>query len=292
MKRFLTGAILAGSVAGIAPPAFAIDLGLGLFKRKTPNANTQPEPSLKTKQLVATLQSDLDIARRKNAAEELRNHDPKANADLIPTLAGSLLKDPSPDVRILAAESLGAIKSVYATAGSALEKAESEDPDKSVRAAAKSALWQYGLNGYKPTPATPTSQTVEPPLAKTAPVSSKPVASSGGKSASTTAKFQPISQGPVTGGTVSAPQSSEPPLARPKAANKPQPVSTTPAIPTVVVPQKMPSKGESESVALPKPMIDAPPLPGTGVEKGPDPLPLPSIPTVAPVPTVSVPPRK
>ena len=137
MKRFLTGALLAGSVAALAQPAFAIDLGLGLFKRKTPSANNQPEPSLKTKQLVATLQSDLDIGHRKSAAEELRNHDPKANADLIPTLASTLLKDPSPEVRILAAESLGAIKPVYATAAGALEKAESEDPDKSVRAAAK-----------------------------------------------------------------------------------------------------------------------------------------------------------
>ena len=89
------------------------------------------------KQLLATLQSDPDIDRRKAAAEELKAADPRAVADLLPALVGAVQKDPSPAVRTVAVEALGAMKTPTPAAGAALETVEKSDPDASVRAASQ-----------------------------------------------------------------------------------------------------------------------------------------------------------
>jgi len=295
-RRLLTTALTAAAVAVTASPTPAIDLGLGLFKRKTSNEQ-QPQrradPSLKVKQLLATLQVDPDIERRKAAAVELKAYDPRVHADVLTTLSGTLQKDPSPEVRALAAETIGSYRTVSQTAAAALESVESNDPDKTVRAAAKSALWQYGMNGYKPASPTASSQTAEPPIAKTAPVSrSNPtLARTAIPPTSTEVQFRPITQGP---GKVGAfPQSDEPPLARPIVEPKP-PVTST-SVPGV--PQRMPSQLEAPVVTQPKPSIPNVPLPetksvvpnrsvpantiATPVDPNPTvPIPLPSIPTV------------
>ena len=312
-RRLATAVLTAAAVAATAAPAPAFDFGLGLFKRKKPN-DQQPQQksdaSLKVKQLTATLQSDTDIDHRKSAAVDLRTQDPRANADIIPTLIGTLQKDPAPDVRALAAETLGGYKTVYTAAAAALETAEVNDPDKTVRAAAKSALWQYGLNGYRASaPAVPT-QSGEPPLAKpvASPTTTRTASASPLKSPGDGPAFRPITQGPSNGSVY--PQSAEPPLAKGKAESKASTVTPPPS-----VPQRMPTKLDVPEVTPPKPVITpppmrgeskpteantvAPPVPTTSGSTPSVPLPLPSVPAVpmvmpaAPgqVPTV-VPPGK
>lgn len=262
MKRFLPA--LAATVAlGSASPAFAFDLGLGLFKKKPVGPSTTPaksDTSTKVKQLVVTLQSDTDIDRRKAAAEALRTHDPRNNPDLIPALITSVQKDPSPAVRALAAETIGLYKSLYPSAASALDSAEKTDPDAGVRVAAKNALWQYHLNGFKSptTVAGSTGQSNEPPLAtpKPAPtiVAVKPPAS-------VASDFRPITQG--MGKPQTFQPTAEPPLAKPK-----RQISAPPA---AVVPDTQPSRVEPPTFSLPMPTI-------------------PVVPSGAPVPTIVPPP--
>lgn len=278
MKRI--AAILTASLAlATAPPAGAIDLGFGLFKRKpqtnTPN-NSKSDSSTKIKQLVATLQSDPDIDRRKVAAEALRTHDPRNSTDVIPTLVSTLQNDPHAGVRAIAAESLGSIKSVYPTAGAALESSEKSDPDANVRTMAKAALWQYHLNGYKtPTSATASlpSQTGEPPLAvrKPVPTPVKPTP------AAADASFRPITQG-MGKGVVYQP-TTEPPLAKPKAP----PVSVPdvkPPMPVIVAPP-IPMPMPEPTITLPPPKL----IPPISI---PD---VPKLPTGDGVPTISPPKR-
>lgn len=278
MKR-IAAVLAAGCLAAGAQPASALDLGLGLFKKKSaPGAAAAPktESALKIKQLVATLQSDPDNERRKVAAEAMRTVDPRNNADAISTLVNTLQNDPNPGVRAIAAESLGAIKSVYPNAGSALENAEKSDPDANVRAMSKAALWQYHLNGYK-TPTTSMaslpSQTGEPPLAvrrpvqPTTPTNPAPMPTTGETS------FRPITQG-MGKGVVYQP-TAEPPLAKSKA-----PTTTVtdlkPPMPTIPAPP----------IPMPMPPVELnKPLPPLSI---PD---LPTIPSGSAVPTV-IPPKK
>lgn len=288
-RRLLTTALASAAVAVSASPAPAIDLGLGLFKRKTPT-DQQPQkkadPALKVKQLVATLQADPDVEHRKAAAVELKVYDPRSHTDILTALTGTLQKDPSPDVRGLAAETIGTYRTVSQTAAAALESVEANDPDKSVRAAAKSALWQYGLNGYKAVAPTVSSQTAEPPLAKAVPAS-KPNTTRARTvvpPTSTEVQFRPITQGPAKGGTFS--QSEEPPLARPTIDAK-VPV-TAPTVPGV--PQRMPSKVDAPIVTSPKPSIPTVPLPETKTVEPPRSVPANTVVTpVDPNPTLPIP---
>src|SRR5262249_53911529 len=70
------------------------------------------------------------------------------------------LKDPSDNVRIEAAQALGRIRPISAQTAYALEYALANDPSTRVRGAAKSALWQYHVAGYRGNPTAP--QTAEP----------------------------------------------------------------------------------------------------------------------------------
>jgi hypothetical protein len=276
-------AALLVAFAFTAAHAPAIDLGFGLFKRRKPNdqqPQAKPDPALKLKQTLATLQSDPDVDRRLAAAADLRAHDPRSHGEIVPTLVGSIQKDPSPDVRARAAETLGGYRSVSATAAAALETAEQTDPDKSVRAAAKSALWQYGLNGYKPSAPAATASTGEPPLAKptSLPKSAAPAVVKSSRPTVNEPPFRAITQGPAGTGTPFH-QTAEPPLAR-SAERKPVP-TTAPATPTVTVPQRMPATVEPPSSpstpvrTVPANTVLPPAAPSSTV-----PLPLPVIPTV------------
>lgn len=254
IAKILTATLIVAS----AQQARAIDLGLGLFKRKSqPSApsTSKSDSSLKIKQLVATLQSDPDTDRRKVAAETLRTLDPRNNADVIPTLVSTLQNDPNAGVRAIAAESLGEIKSIYPTAGAALESSEKSDPDANVRAMAKSALWQYHLNGYKTSPsASVANQTGEPPLAVRKPAG-VPLPPTKPQPVVSESSFRPITQGMGKGANLQP--TAEPPLAKPKAASvtvpeikPPMPMIVAPPIP---VPMQMPA------TALPVPKV-APPI--------------------------------
>ena len=263
MKRI--AAILTAALGlATAQPASAFDLGLGLFKKKPAAPSTsapKAEGALKTKQLVATLQSDPDIDRRKVAAEALRTHDPRNNTDVIPTLVHTLQNDPNAGVRAIAAESLGAIKSVYPTAGSALESSEKSDPDANVRAVAKAALWQYHLNGYK-TPSSASSslpsQTGEPPLA----APRKPFVPTSPSPTVAEVQFRPITQGMGKGPPLAP--TTEPPLAK-----KAPPV----AVPDVKPPMPM---IDAPTIPVPMPM----PEPSSTLPKGTPPVTIPDVPMV------------
>jgi hypothetical protein len=194
-------------------------------------------------------------------------------------------------VRATAAESLGSYKLIYQQAASALEKAETDDPDKAVRAAAKAARWQYGLNGYKPAASTAKGQSAEPPLAKPG---AKPVSpGTAAKPAPPEVPFRTITQGPTSTAPLPAP-TAEPPLAKTAAKPEPKPLPTSVAPPAPSVPQRMPATVPQQmpsKVEPPQATLPVPPLP---TEKK-SPLPLPGVPTVpglpqpASVPTVQPP---
>ena len=246
MKRSLVLMGLAAGVAGFDQPAVAVDFGLGLLKRRQA---TRPDPAARAKALIVTLQSDTDDGKRKAAAEELRGLDPRNHPDIVSALATSLQRDPSPEVRIQAADSIGKLKPVSQPAGLALEAALGSDPDAKVREAVKSALWQYHLNGYKTAAAAPAGQSAEPafaPAPSTTSTSAKPAVPTGGP-----VTFQPITTG--VGKPPAFTPSPEPPLARPK-----------PSAPVVVPP-------------TPVPAVAPTPPPATGV-------PLPEIPVPATFP--------
>ena len=111
--------------------------GLNIFKRRS-----KSDPPAKVKQLAETLRTSPDEGKRKQAAEELREFDPRSNPDLIPALMGAVQKDPVPAVRSAAAEAIGKLKPVSQPAGLTLEAVAQADPDAAVREAAKQALWQ------------------------------------------------------------------------------------------------------------------------------------------------------
>ncbi len=256
IAKILTATLVVAS----AQQASAIDLGLGLFKRKSqPSAPSAPsssksDSSLKLKQLVATLQSDPDTDRRKVAAETLRTLDPRNNADVIPTLVSTLQNDPNAGVRSIAAESLGEIKSVYSAAGAALESSEKSDPDVNVRATAKSALWQYHLNGYKSSPsASLANQTAEPPLAVYKPAA-VPVPPTKPQPVVSESSFRPITQGMGKGANLQP--TAEPPLAKPKNVPVTAP-EVKPPMPMIVAPP-IPMRMPEPTTTLPVPKVDPP----------------------------------
>src|SRR5439155_12217329 len=99
---------------------------------------------------------------------ELRDADARAHPDVIPAFAWSLQHDPSAAVRADAAEAIGQSKVMIPQAGAALETAAESDPSPVVRDAARQALWEYHLIGYRSTKGADgiAGQTVDPPIAK------------------------------------------------------------------------------------------------------------------------------
>jgi hypothetical protein len=258
------------AVMTVSPVAEAGGLGdliprMGIFRKKKdePPANDK-DKATKVKVLLETLKGDTDVKKRADAAEALRDYDPRAHADVVPALIAALKSDPSPDVRAGAAESLGAIKGVSQQAGVALEQTNAGDPSEGVRRAAQAALWQYHLNGYRSAGLNPSQpQTAEPPLAKPLPKTlpaiptppgmmplKAPVAATSVSTPGTNAPLKP--KGGVYQQTV------EPPLAKPK-----EPAAAV--MPEVVVP--------------PAPSLNPPPLPAVPTVPGvPSPSTSPGVP--------------
>ena len=161
----------------------------GSKKPKTPPQQRVPE-------LVALLKTDKNDHKRAQAAEELRQFDPKEFPEIVPVLIEALQNDTAAGVRIEAATGLGRLRPVSVQAGQALEKAVADDANMRVRLYAKASLVYYQLSGYHapkkgdPPPATGRTTTEEPPLAAgnehlwkvdrtppTAPPTSKPLPS-------------------------------------------------------------------------------------------------------------------
>ena len=253
--------LAAAAALTAASSASAIDLGFGLLKKKpTPPAAVQPakpDPAARLKQLLAALQSDPDVDRRKAAAEELKAADPRGSSDLLPALVGAVQKDPSPAVRTAAVEALGAMKAPAPAAGAALETVEKTDPDAGVRAAARAALWRHQVSAAKTAGGPVTGQTGEPPFARPPklPTAAEPT-------------FRPITQGPGKGGVFK--ETAEPPFAKPTPVPAPRPVELpAPAVVAPPLPVPMPNPpanpGELPPLNIPvlPPTIVAPP-PGSG----------------------------
>jgi hypothetical protein len=204
---------------------------LGIFRKKKEDAPAnEKDAAAKLKTLLETLKSDTDEKKRLAALEELGAFDPRAHADLIPTLTTALKSDPSPAVRASVAETIGGLKPTVQTAGVALEQVNANDPSEAVRKAAQSALWQYHLNGYRSAGANPVQpQTAEPPLAKGKPKAAPPVQAP--TPVRPTVVATPVSTPKVGAGNV-YPQTAEPPLAKPKVA----PEAVQPPVPSLAVP--------------------------------------------------------
>lgn len=259
--------LAAVAALAVASSAGAIDFGFGLLKKRPNTPTSQPpknDPNLKLKQLLATVQSDPDIDRRKAAAEELKAADPRANGDLLPVLVGAMRKDPSPAVRLAAVEAVGGMKPTVA-AGAALEAVERGDPDDAVRAAARAALAQYQGSGSRS--ASPSiGQTAEPPFARP-PVPAR-------MAPPPEPALRPITQGPGKGGVYKP--TPEPPFA-------PRPAATKPVEPPTVVAPPLPAPAPIP-VPMPAPRDPIPsiPLPPPTPAARPGDLPPLSIPSAPP----------
>ena len=297
--RFTIAALAAFIAVAFAIPAARADFPrLGIFRKKTKD---KEEPPQRVKQLVDVLKSDPDEKKRKAAAEELRQHDPRTNTDLIPTLINSLQADPSAAVRAEAAESIGKLKPVAQQAGVALEQTQSADPSEDVRKAAQKALWDYHLNGYRSAGANPAyPQTTEPPLAKPRTAAKIPI---------TPPPPRTITSGIGKGAIY--PQTVEPPLAksRPRPVEPPTPSLSVPPLPeketnpppaTPAVPVAKPGVPVITPPPQPEPKTAAPSVPapmppvGAGVPASSIPtIPSPAAPTVPAGPAVpTIPPPK
>lgn len=135
--------------------------GPGLFTRK-PKVD-----EAKARVLIETLKSDADEKKRKTAADELGGADPRAVPEIVPALVTALRKDTSASVRTEAADSLRQLGVIFPQAGAALEDVAEMDSSPLVRLAAKRALWEYHLNGYRSAKGADglLAQTIEPPIA-------------------------------------------------------------------------------------------------------------------------------
>jgi hypothetical protein len=142
-------------------------------------------------QLVHIIQFDPDESKRKAAVLEMGRADPRLSAEVIQSVTEALLKDPAASVRLAAVEVIGHYNAVFPLSGLALETAVQTDASPAVRKAAKQALWEYHLLGYKSSKSGDEflPQSIEPPRAKPArqsiPVTAEPPVVSPASSLST-----------------------------------------------------------------------------------------------------------
>ena len=131
-------------VVVVSIPASDLHAGLGdLFRRN------KPDPVERVPALLKILKNDRDEGDRADAAQELRNYDPNTFPEIHTGLIEAVQNDPAAAVRIGAIESLSKLRPINTQAGYALEQALAHDSTAKVRAAAKSALFQYSLLGYR-----------------------------------------------------------------------------------------------------------------------------------------------
>jgi HEAT repeats len=222
-------------LASLVAPAQA-----GIFSRGKPKAN----PAERVPELLIQLKTDPDESKRAAAAEELRQYDPNAYPEIMTTLMDALAKDMGTSVRSEAATSLGKLRPISQQAGFALEQATANDGSMRVRMAARQALWQYHLVGYR------SGKPVEMPARPAEPaVSAPPGPSTPAAAMARTSKR--VATGPFR-------ETPEPPLAEPLPAQPAPTVASTPA-----PPQRVPSPAALVPVNTPK--TTAPPaVPASG----------------------------
>jgi hypothetical protein len=193
----------------------------GIFGKKT-----KPNPSERVPELLSIVKTDGDEHKRANAAEELRQYDPKQFPEIVPALIDVLMNDSKPGVRAEAAQTLGKLRPVTREVGLALEQAVAKDGSMRVRLQARSALLQYHWSGYHggKDAAPPASQSKEPPLA--------PATNQVQPKEAPAARLQPVAQ-PKAG----------PPSATPavNSKNEPQPLPTGPSLVPTEAPRLEPT---------------------------------------------------
>jgi hypothetical protein len=143
---------------GLINPAAA---GIGIFSRKP-----KVDPAEQVPTLIMQLKTDKDDNKRANAAADLRGYDPRTHPEIMTVLIDALTKDTSPAVRSEAAATIAKLRPISQQAGFALDQAAANDPAIRVRMAARQALWQYNLVGYrsgKPNQANDEPKTVKGP---------------------------------------------------------------------------------------------------------------------------------
>jgi hypothetical protein len=136
------------------------------FNRHSKNNST---PAQRVPALITVARSDQDDRKRVAAVEELREYDPNAYPEIVPTLIEVSQRDPRSSVRLEALHSLVKLRPVSQIAGQALQHASENDSSVRVRFQARTWLWQYHMSGYHGagTPqAPPASKMDEPPLAE------------------------------------------------------------------------------------------------------------------------------
>src|SRR5262245_32918027 len=171
-------------------------------------------PADQVVELTKTLRTDADERHRVSAAGDLSKFDARAHPTAVTTLIESTLKDPSAAVRVEAAQALGRARPISAQAAYALEYSLANDASTRVREAAKSALWQYHVAGYRGN--TPAPQTSEPNLATRQPAQSTPARQA---PRATTLPTRPVAN----------PAQSTPGALIDPPAEQPRPVHSTPA---------------------------------------------------------------
>jgi hypothetical protein len=161
-------------LAVIALPAYCGPIA-DLFKK-----SPKPKPEERVPQLLITLKTDLDEHKRSAAAEELRQYDPNAFADIIPMLIDAARNDRAAGVRVEAVQSLAKFRPITSEIGQILEQAE-KDPSMRVKIQARTSLVQYHLAGYHAGKKTdgPLMQTNEPPQSVNRPPSQYPTGTPG-----------------------------------------------------------------------------------------------------------------
>jgi hypothetical protein len=136
----------------------------GLIFNRHPRGN----PGQRVPALIATARSDQDDRKREAAVAELRDYDPSAFPEIVPTLIEVSQSDARSSVRLEALHSLAKLRPMSQIAGQAIQRASENDSSVRVRFQARTLLWQYHLGGYHgaSAPQAPgSSKGDEPPLA-------------------------------------------------------------------------------------------------------------------------------
>jgi hypothetical protein len=244
-------------VSVLSPVAHADDKGrFGLGLSKLNPFRKKEDPAVKPRQLAEVLRTDPDEKKRKAAADDLRDTDPKLVPEVLPVLVASLKQDPSAEVRATVADSIGKLKPVSPNAGVVLEAAAANDPNENVRKAAQNALWAYQANGYRPQNVAASTPTAEPPKAAPRRVppaaATKQITSAAAPTAAPLGIPTGVNRGPTFGET------GEPPLAKSRTAVKPP----APSIPVPSLPAETPrAVPPAGSILTPLPLPPAPSLP-------------------------------
>jgi hypothetical protein len=190
----------------------------GLIFNRHPKANATPAQRVPA--LISVARSDQDDRKRLAAVEELRQYDPNAYSEIVPTLIEVSQRDPRSSVRLEALHSLAKLRPVSQIAGQAIQHASENDSSVRVRFQARTWLWQYHMSGYHGagTPqAAPASKTDEPPLAE--PQQGEPPLA------------PPIASTPTTRQSMKSPSTPEPDLAPSSPRLLPQGPTNPPLVP-------------------------------------------------------------